>query len=224
MGWGFYPSVNDLGSSGTPRYPQVLDALAKDWIASGHDTKWLFRTVTLTQAYQRQLQPRAEDRLPAPAVCAVRLRPEQVFEALQKTLGFDENDKTIPAPAAMSAPAVQRHTGLRNMVYQAFRTDPSLPAQEVRGTIPQALLMMNSALVHVGTAARGKTVLAELLSQGRTDDQIITALYERVLARKPTDEERGICLRYVAKVGNRHEALEDVLWSLVNSTEFLIKK
>ncbi|MBI1916327.1 MAG: DUF1549 domain-containing protein [Planctomycetes bacterium] len=224
MGWGFYPSVNDLGSSVTPRYPEVLDALAKDWIASGYDVKWLFRTVTLTQAYQRQLQPPADDRLPAPAVCASRLRPEQVFEVLQKALGFDENDKTIPAPAASSAPAVQRHTGLRNMVYQAFKADPSLPTQEVPGTIPQALLMMNSALVHASTAAKGKTVLADLFRQGRTDDQIIAALYERVLARKPTDVERVICLRYVARVGDRHEALEDVLWSLVNSTEFLIKK
>ena len=30
--------------------------------------------------------------------------------------------------------------------------------------------------------------------------------------------------RYIAKVGDRREALEDVLWSLVNSTEFLLKK
>ena len=154
----------------------------------------------------------------------MRLRPEQVFDSLQKALGFDENDKTIPAPAPSSSPAVQRHTGLRNMLYQAFRADPSLPAAEMRGTIPQALLMMNSALVHVRTAASGKTVLAELLARKKSDDQIITALYERVLARRPTDEERGICRRYIVRVGDRREALEDVLWSLVNSTEFLIKK
>ena len=224
MGWGFYPAVDDLGSGTAPRHSQVLDALASDWIATGYDVKWLFRTVTLTRAYQTRLQAPAAGATPAPAVCPVRLRPEQVFDALQKALGFDENDKTIPAPAPSSAPAVQRHTGLRNMVYQAFKEDPSLPSLEARGTIPQALLMMNSALVHVRTAAAGKTVLAELLAQRKSDDQIITALYERVLARKPTAEERGICRRYLARVGNRQEALEDVLWSLVNSTEFLIKK
>jgi hypothetical protein len=32
------------------------------------------------------------------------------------------------------------------------------------------------------------------------------------------------CQRYIAKVGDRKEALEDVLWALVNSTEFLLKK
>src|SRR2546423_11184978 len=162
--------------------------------------------------------------MPMPAPCPVRMRPEQVFEAMQKALGFDENDKTIPAPAPGSGPAVPRHAGLRHMVYQAFKADPSAPAAEVEGTIPQALLMMNSAVVHAYTSAQGKTLLADLLAKKQTDDQIVTALYERVLARKPTAEELATCRKYVGKVGDRKEALEDVLWALVNSTEFLLKK
>ena len=51
-----------------------------------------------------------------------------------------------------------------------------------------------------------------------------SALYERTLARKPTAEELAICKRYLEKVGDRKEALEDVFWSLVNSTEFLTKE
>ncbi len=224
MGWGFYPTVNDLGSEVEPRHKVVLDLLARKWIASGYDIRWLFRTIALTQAYQRTHQTPPSADQPAPAVCPVRLRPEQVFEALQKALGFDENDKTIPAPAPTSAPAVQRHTGLRNMVYQAFKENPSTPLQEIQGTIPQALLMMNSALVQASTSAQGKTLLADLLARGQTDEQIVTALYERVLARKPTAQEHATCQRFIRKVGNRKEALEDVLWTLINSTEFLLKK
>ncbi len=224
MGWGFYPTVADLGGHAEPRYRAVLELLEKEWIASGYDMKWLFRTITLTQAYQRpQLAPPSSEQ-PLPSVCPTRLRAEQIFEALQKALNFDENDKKIPAPAPSSAPAVQRHTGLRNMVYQAFKENPSTPQQEVHGTIPQVLLMMNSVLVHGSTQARGKTILAELLAEGKNDEEIVAALYQRVLARKPTSEEQATCRRYLAKVGNRQEALEDVLWVLVNSTEFLIKK
>lgn len=223
MGWGFYPSVNDLGGDKEPRYKPVLELLEQSWIASGYDAKWLFRTIALTKAYQRQDRMGSTDDV-TPAVCPVRLRAEQVFEAMQKALGFDENNKAIPAPAPGSGPAVQRHSGLRHMVYQAFKENPSTPSQEVQGTIPQALLMMNSALVHAYTSTQGKTLLGELLAQGRSNEQIITALYERVLARKPTDEEESTCARYIAKVGDRKEALEDVLWALVNSTEFLIKK
>jgi hypothetical protein len=110
------------------------------------------------------------------------------------------------------------------MVYQAFKENPSTPMQEVHGTIPQALMMMNSALVHAYTSAQGKTLLADLLANGQSDDEIVAALYERVLARKPTADEQATCRRYIARVGDRKEALEDVLWTLVNSTEFLIKK
>ncbi len=225
MGWGFYPSVNDLGSNVNPLYPEALNLLAKEWIATGYDMRWLFRTLANTQVYQRHLQPRSESPSEVPlAVCPSRLRPEQIFDALVKALGFNENDKTIPAPAPSSAPAVARHTGLRHMIYQAFKIDPSLPAEEVQGTIPQALLMMNSVLVNTFIAARSKTFLAEALAKGMPDDQILTALYERTLARKPNAAEMAICRRYLKKVSNRAEALEDVYWSLVNSTEFLTKK
>jgi hypothetical protein len=225
MGWGFYPSVTDLGSTAEPeRHKAVLELLEKEWIASGYDMRWLFRTIALTQAYQRPFEATPSSEQPALSVCPVHLRPEQIFEGLQKALGFDENDKTIPSPAASSAPAVQRHSGLRNMVYEAFKENPSTPMQEIQGTMQQALLMMNSALVRTYTSTQGKTLLADLLGKRQADDQIVSALYERVLARRPTDEEQATCQRFIRKVGDRKEALEDILWTLVNSTEFLLKK
>lgn len=225
MGWGFYSSVNDLGSDVEPRHGEVLDLLAREWIATGYDMKWLFRTITATEAYQRRLQPRPDSSsMTPPAVCPTRLRPEQIFEALVKTLGFDEHDKTIPAPAPSSAPAAQRHSGLRNMIYMAFRVDPSLPAEEVQGTIPQALLLMNSAVVNTYVAARGKTFLAEALKKNISDDDILQALYQRTLARAPRAEELERCRRYLREVASREEAFEDIFWSLVNTTEFLTKR
>jgi Protein of unknown function (DUF1549)/Protein of unknown function (DUF1553) len=221
LGWGFYPTVNDI--SGSPRHADALDALSRGWVASGYDAKWLFRTIARTDAYQRAARGPMSAEPPA-AVCPVRLRPEQVFEALQKALGFDEADKSIPAPAPGFGPAVQRYTGLRNMVYQAFKENPSTPAAEVQGTVQQALVMMNSVLVHTRTAATGKTLLADLLAKGQTDEQIIAALYERVLSRKPTADDRAVCAKFLAATPDRKEALEDVLWALVNSTEFLLKK
>lgn len=224
MGWGFYPGLADLGQHVEPRYPEVLDLLAREWTATGYDMRWLFRTIALTEAYQRHLQPRPGADAPPPAVCPHRLRPEQIFDALVQALGFDENDKSIPSPAPNEAPAVTRHAGLRHMVYMAFKDDPSAPAEEAVGTIPQALLLMNSALVHAFTTASARGYLGKALAEGKSDDDILVALYGRTLARKPKPEELEICRRYLRRVGDRREALEDVFWSLVNSTEFLTKR
>lgn len=225
MGWGFYPGLADLGGEHKPCHAEVLDGLSQGWIASGYDMKWLFRTIASTRAYQSQVQaPPGPSEAALPAVCPVRLRPEQVFESLQKVLGFDETNKDIPAPAPTSSPAVQRHTGTRNMLYQAFKENPSLPQSEIHGTIPQALVMMNSSLVHIYTAATGKTVLADLIAKGKSNEEIVAELYQRTLARQPSPKEKEICHRFISKVGNRTEALEDIHWTLVNSTEFLLKK
>jgi hypothetical protein len=225
LGWGFYPTVIDLGSGAPPRYPEVIDLLAKEWTASGYDPRWLFRTIVRTQAYQSRLQPRSDSESFKPrAVCPSRLRPEQIFEALVKTLGFDEHDKKLPAPAPSAAPAVSRHSGLRHMVYMAFKVDPSLPPNEAPCTIPQALLLMNSVLVDTYVKASGKTFLAEKLAAKLSDDDIVKALYERTLARQPRPEEMTVCRRYIARVGERREALEDIFWSLVNSTEFVTRR
>src|SRR5262249_34934889 len=147
-----------------------------------------------------------------------------IFEGLIHALGFDENDKSIPAPAPSTAPAVSRHNGTRHMVYEAFKVDPSARAEEVVGTIPQALLLMNSTLVNAYIGADGKGFLPRVLAKGMSDDEILSALYQRTLARKPTSEELDICRRYLKKSTNRKEAFEDVYWSLVNSTEFVTKK
>jgi hypothetical protein len=85
MGWGFYPSVTDLGSTAEPeRHKAVLEFLEKEWIASGYDMRWLFQTIALTQAYQRPLEGPPSSEQPVLAVCPVHLRPEQIFEGLQK--------------------------------------------------------------------------------------------------------------------------------------------
>ena len=43
-----------------------------------------------------------------------------------------------------------------------------------------------------------------------------------VRRRKPTDAERGRMVGYVQKGKDRRQALADVFWALLNSTEFAV--
>ena len=81
---------------------------------------------------------------------------------------------------------------------------------------------MNNPLLNSRIQAdRPGTLLSKLLRTQSNDRDLTKMLYLRVLARKPTSDETKICLEYVAEIGDRAEAYEDILWSLLNSTEFI---
>ena len=52
----------------------------------------------------------------------------------------------------------------------------------------------------------------------------VLALYVRVFSRGPTPKEQQTCLNYIRLAGDRQEAFEDILWSLINSTEFITRR
>ena len=96
--------------------------------------------------------------------------------------------------------------------------------EDVEGTVPQALILMNNSSIQAKVRADRGTVLAEILQKHSSDDDAIEAVYLRTLARKPTAGERDKGKKYIANVGNRAEAFEDLLWALINSTEFQTKR
>ncbi len=111
------------------------------------------------------------------------------------------------------------------MFATVFGYDPSQPREDVAGTIPQALLLMNSPVM--ASAINGDrpfTAIGKILHEQPDDREAASMLYLRTLARHPTDRELNLCLDHVKEVSNRNEAFEDIFWSLLNSTEFIHRK
>jgi hypothetical protein len=127
-----------------------------------------------------------------------------------------------PQPAKPGQPP--RRNGQQAVFERIFGVDPSIPNDDVMGTIPQALFMMNGPLVNNRVTARPGTVLGQILAGSPDERSALNALYVRVLSRHPTPKEVEICGRYVAAVGNLPEAFEDIYWSLINSTEFVTRR
>ncbi len=121
--------------------------------------------------------------------------------------------------------AVIRLPGAQRLLFdRLFGIDPSVPNDDVLGTIPQALFLMNSPLINSRLHAKPGTVLGEIMSMAPNERAALGALYLRVLSRQPTSHEVEVCGRYIASVGDRREAFEDIYWSLINTTEFLTRR
>ncbi len=222
-GEGFYEPVDDLGPDRIATAPQTLDYLAGQFAESGYDVKWLLQSLMATEMYQLPSAPRRGPEEPVfQANVAQRLRADQLFDNLLHVLEASE-----PAGlgggrgglyGASRAPRGQFNT--------AFGYDPSQRRDEIAGSIPQALAMMNDTRFNAAMRGTGRTMLARLLAEIKDDKALVQELYLKTLAREPSQSELTTCLLFVKQVGNdtpakRTEAFEDILWGLVNSTEFL---
>ena len=220
VGEGFVEPVDDLGPDRKSVAPATFDLLARQFEVSGYDIKWLFATVMATETYHRESRNRrTADGAPFAANCAQRLRGDQLFTALTDALGMAEEPTAAPR-----RPGFFGGGGMRAAFNQAFGFDPSASKVDITGSIPQALFMMNSPVVASAIQARGNTALARLLAEVDDDEEAVVELYLRCLARQPTDDELATCLEHVREAGNRGEAFEDLLWALINSTEFLYRR
>ncbi len=237
LGDGFYNPVDDIGPTRTAHNPEIIDALADAWQKGGYDVRWLFRTILNSRAYQREFRPSTTPagKTPFAANCPSRLRADQILDALTQALGISfqdapgTNGKGQPKPAALDAKkvanqAAQLRGGPRGVFNLTFGVDPSIPSEDVLGTIPQALFFMNSPVINGAITRKNATVLADVLAKSPNERAALEALYLRVLARSPTAAEVQTCGKYVASNPNHREAFEDILWVLVNSTEFLSRK
>jgi hypothetical protein len=151
------------------------------------------------------------------------LRGDQLFNSLAEVLNINEADAMRKAGKDNNYRAIL--AGPRGQLNATFGYDPSERRDEIAGSIPQALLLMNGPMLGAAMSARAPNgTLAQVLASTKDDQAVVQELYLRAFGREATADETRTCVEYVKKVGNRTEAFEDVLWALVNSTEFLNRK
>jgi hypothetical protein len=213
FGTGLIDPVEGLGMvDNPPSHPELLDELARQFVEHNFDLKYLIRSITLSRAYQRsskQTHPRlAEPRLFARAATRA-LTAEQLYDSLLLATGYR------PAP-------VNATGSLRSEFLTPFDDPDSQPA-DFQSSVQQALMMMNGKFVKEATSQARSTTVATVIDgkRPRPMEKRIEDLYLVTLSRKPRPEEMKRLLEYAAE-GDSKEALRDVFWVLLNSTEFIL--
>ena len=226
MGRGFCEPVDEIGELGDRVLPEVHTALADHFIASQFDVKDVFRVVSQSSSYQREIRDADKGQnKPFVAIAAGRLRGDEVFDSLAAAIEIPNvTPEQKEASGEFRFPPPPKST--RDLVNDAFGFDPSAEQANVARTMQQAMLLMNNKQIQaqINADPASGTVLAKLLAQEPIDEAAIGKLYSKVLARKPTSQEVAIAQEHLKSVGSRGTGFEDVLWGLVNSAEFLSRR
>ena len=85
----------------------------------------------------------------------------------------------------------------------------------------QALHLMNSDKLQAKLADKNGRA-AKLGQEDKPRDEVVNELYLALYSRWPSDEEKRIALESL-EVGSpkRQQAVEDLIWALINSAEFV---
>ena len=229
MGRGIVATLDDFGVQGTPpTHPELLDFLALEFIESGWDLRALIREIVTSSTYQQasgiQEHAARRDELFG-RQARFRLDAEFIRDGALLASGLLDRRVGGASVRPYQPAGYWSHLNFPRRTYQAsdgpdlYRralyghwqrqfVHPSLAAfdapsrerctsERARSNTPLAALALLNDPIHV-EAAR---VLAErvLTDAGASAEDRMTALWERVLQRAPTDSERARMVALVRK-------------------------
>ena len=225
MGRGIVEPVDDLRDTNPPANGPLLDALADDFRKNGHDLKKLIRAICTSHAFALSSVPKgrnAHDSRNHSRHYRERLRAEVLLDAVSDITGVAESFPALPPGSRAMEVWTARSDSL--FLDSFGRPDPNQdpPCERTTETsVVQALHLMNADGVSRKIAA--STGRAAKLAAGKLSPaEIVDDLYLRVYCRPPTGEERKrVVALFDRPKAVRREVVEDILWAMLNTPEFV---
>jgi hypothetical protein len=225
MGRGLVEPVDAIRATNPGTHPALLDRLALEFTADRFSLRKLIRRITMSLAYRRSSRATAvnqgDDRFYSRALTRP-LAPEVFVDAVIDVT-------TSPRTATAGENALRAIETL-----DAFAKHPDVvavngcpsPAQcrsdeTIGSDLATRLQLINGAFLNQRIAAE-QGVLAAFVARGATNDEIVLELYQRALARSPSQSEVIFWQMQLAGAeSTRLERLQDFFWSLLSSREFM---
>ncbi len=227
LGRGLFQEVDDQRDTNPPSNPELLDALAKKFVAKKFDVKHMIRTIVTSRVYQLSSTPsehNKDDRQNFARYYARRMPAEVFLDAVNQATsskagfsGVGTNGRAVDLP----------HEGFGSYFLDTFDRPKRVTVCECErssgATLSQVLLLANSDEIEnkIG-AADGR--VSKLVAEKKSIAESIEELYLSAFSRQPTDAEKNKTTAFVDQQANKQQALEDVLWALLNSKEFMFNR
>ena len=226
FGIGITNPVDDVRISNPPSNPELLDALATEFIQSKYDLRHLVRVICNSRTYQLSSQPNetnADDRTHFSRAQVRRLRAEVLLDCISQVTETPNKFKGLPVGSS----AVQIADGNTTDYFlttfgRATRATVCSCEVKMEPNLSQALHLLNGDATH-NRIQRSKVVAAPL-EQKTAPAEIVRQLFLRTLGREPTAKEKGDLEPVISAAQNPkelRETLDDIFWALLNSKEFI---
>jgi hypothetical protein len=221
---GLVEPEDDMRLTNPATNPALLEALAKSFVESGYDLKSLIRTICRSTTYQLMAEPNefnAEDRQSFSRFFARRLPAEVALDAIDRLTGTQTGFAgVLPGTRAVELP----DPNFNNYFLTVFgRPNGDSACECERGSeanLAQSLHLINSSDILTKLGGSRSSALAS--DQNRSIREKIDELYKVAVSRPAKSDEVAEIERYVsARNDAPKEAWEDVVWSLLNTKEFL---
>ncbi len=218
FGRGFINPVDDMIEESVASHPELMDGLAKHVATTGeYDLKYLIKAICLSDAYQRTSKPTADNKNDTKLFSHMNVKvlsPEQLFDSLGQVTGNLRPDAKGPKGVNPKGPRL----GARDQFVNFFLAGAdTTSAVEYEVGIPQALRLMNSPI------ANNPATVRALVGRDSKPAEAIEKIYLTGLSRRPTAAELKDLTAYVERVG-APDAYSDILWAVLNSSEFTLVK
>ena len=226
FGYGFTRPVDDMGPHNPASHPELLKRLSREFVAANYDVKQLIRWIVSSEAYQLSSQYGEKNRIDDPAAGEMPLFSHMYLKSMQAEQLYDSlivaSNAHQSGNGSWSAQEEQRRRWMQQFVVVAFDNDENDESTTFNGTIPQALMMMNSELIDKACSVERGSFLFEQMSSPGAETQKINDLYMAALTRRPTRAEMTKMQKALARYGAaKLNGYQDMFWALLNSNEFI---
>ncbi|MDG1895990.1 MAG: DUF1549 and DUF1553 domain-containing protein [Fuerstiella sp.] len=221
---GLIDPVDDLRASNPASNEAVLTALADHLRESDYDLKVLTQTILESRTYQlnsEQNDSNADDQQNF-SRAAYRPHPAEVLlDAISQVTGVAEKFNGWPLGARAIEVWDNRMPSYFFRIFgRPTRTTVCACERGDAPSISQALHLLNSSEIGEKIQHRQGRV-RQLADSELGPDAIIDELYLSTVNRFPTVAERDLMLQACAQNTDRRETVEDLMWTLLNTKEFL---
>ncbi|HXD88615.1 MAG TPA: DUF1549 domain-containing protein [Urbifossiella sp.] len=229
MGRGLVEPLDDMRATNPASNPELLDALAADLVKSKFNLKHLLRTIFASRAYQLDSAAIGENAADAANVhftryTVKRLTAEQLADAIDFATGTREKYAGLPlGTRAIQLPDSEVKSYLMDTFGRPARQVLCECERTTKPNIAQAMHLLNGDFLNMKIADKAGRI-EKLLAAKAPSDKAIDELWLSAWSRQPTADELAKARSWLKAAPTPREGLQDLLWVLLNSREFLFNR